>query len=106
MIIQSEFRTQVRANAQLARGERRYFDALSLKAAIVWVIINIRSNRYITPQIEKVIPAGTKRFGYMSDSSPVVKPFIGRAFARPFIVIIAVNNSRLIMIEAFFIVFL
>ncbi len=34
--------------------------------------------------MEKTYPAGTKRLGYMSESSAVVFPFSGRAFARPF----------------------
>lgn len=38
--------------------------------------------RYITPQIAKVRPEGTKRLGYASESSPVYFPFNGKAFAR------------------------
>ena len=34
------------------------------------------------PQIENVAPAGTKRLGYLSDSSPVDFPFRGRDTAR------------------------
>jgi len=32
------------------------------------------------PQMEKVIPAGTKRLGYLSESWPVVKLLSGRRF--------------------------
>lgn len=36
----------------------------------------------MSPQMEKVIPAGVKRFGKASDASPVVIPPIGKALAR------------------------
>lgn len=49
----------------------------------------------MTPQIEKVIPAGTNRLGYMSESSPVLKPFIGSALASAFTVKTAANATKL-----------
>ena len=43
------------------------------------------------PQIEKVSPAGTNRFGIASDNSPVYLPFIGRRFASPFTMIVRIT---------------
>ena len=39
----------------------------------------------MTSQIEKVNPAGTKRFGYIAEISPVVLSFMGRELARPYV---------------------
>ena len=38
--------------------------------------------RYITPQIENVKPAGVNKLSNKSETSPVVSPQIGRAFAK------------------------
>ena len=42
------------------------------------------------PQIEKVMPAGAKRFGYESDTAPVVILLMGRIFAATFTVTITI----------------
>jgi hypothetical protein len=39
---------------------------------------------YMTLQMLKVKPAGTKRFGYMADTWPVFNPFNGSVFASVF----------------------
>tara|TARA_B100001029_G_scaffold166473_1_gene158932 strand:- start:613 stop:834 length:222 start_codon:yes stop_codon:yes gene_type:complete len=46
------------------------------------LIKKIKRLRYITPQIENVKPAGVNKLSNKSDTSPVVRPPIGRAFAK------------------------
>jgi hypothetical protein len=55
------------------------------------------SNNQITPQIENVVPTGTKRFGYSSESSPVVTLLIGSAFARMFTTSMPMYAERLMI---------
>ena len=65
-----------------------------LKALIRLYTTKIASSNYITPQIEKVNPAGTNRLGYWSDSCPVVLPLIGRITASALMITIPRNPIR------------
>ncbi len=49
----------------------------------------------MTLQIEKVIPAGTNKFGMASDNSCVVRPPIGNSTARKLTINVAINPIRL-----------
>jgi hypothetical protein len=51
------------------------------------------SRIYITPQIEKVSPAGTNRLGYWSDNCSVVLLFIGSVTASAFTITTPRNPS-------------
>tara|TARA_B100000003_G_scaffold200237_1_gene206908 strand:+ start:975 stop:1175 length:201 start_codon:yes stop_codon:yes gene_type:complete len=46
------------------------------------LIKKIKRLRYMTPQIEKVKPVGVNKLSNRSETSPVVSPPIGRAFAK------------------------
>ena len=60
-------------------------------------MINAPRSVYIMLHIEKVIAAGTNKFGYISESSPVPIPLSGRADARTLKTIITRNPARFIM---------
>lgn len=47
--------------------------------------------RYMSPQMEKVIGAGANKFGYESETAPVVMPFIGRMLASALTATITIN---------------
>ena len=45
--------------------------------------------------MEKVIPAGTNRFGIWSDNSPVYLPLKGNIFANEFTIIVSITAIKL-----------
>tara|TARA_B100000965_G_C19191113_1_gene583165 strand:- start:317 stop:517 length:201 start_codon:yes stop_codon:yes gene_type:complete len=53
-----------------------------LSGVINELIKKIKMLRYITPQIENVKPVGVNKLSNKSETSPVVSPPIGRAFAK------------------------
>ncbi len=56
--------------------------------------------------MENVIPAGTNKLGYLSETSPVVILFIGRVIARVFTAITAMNPIKLRSAYDIFLLFL
>lgn len=51
----------------------------------------------MTPHIEKVMPAGANRFGYESETFPVVIPFMGNILASAFMPTIRRNVIKLVI---------
>lgn len=46
--------------------------------------------------MEKVMPAGVNKLGYKADTSPVLRPLMGKILARAFTVSMAIKASELI----------
>lgn len=55
----------------------------------------------MTPQIAKVMPAGTNRFGYESDNSPVVRLLIGRVVASALTTTVPIKKIKLKILKIF-----
>ena len=61
----------------------------------IWYIPKANNKRYITPHIEKVIPAGTNKLGIWSDNSPVYFPLNGIIFASELTIIVRITDIKL-----------
>ncbi len=60
----------------------------------------------MSPHMAKVMPAGTKRLGYISESWPVLYPLMGKMFANALSVIINAKENRVAMASAIEFVFI